>query len=226
MEYNTSNEKIAIKEYGRNIQKMVNYLLTIEDREKRSKLSHTVVKVMSQVNPQEKDSQEYWHKLWDHLHIIAGFQLDIDAPYPKPSPDIITRKPDRVPYPKNKIKFRPYGINAERLVEKAIQFEEGPQKEAFISDIANLLKRQYVSWNRDSVDDEVIAQHLSELSNNELKLDDDFKFISTRDLVQQNTQQRTSNNRNTNRRHKNNRRNKNTQRNNPSRSRYQQPKKS
>lgn len=188
MDYNTSLDKIMIKEYGRNIQKMIEHTITIEDKEKRTRLAKAIIKVMSQLNPNGKDSSDYWHKLWDHLFFMSNFKLDIDSPYEKPDELAIQKRPDPLPYPKNKIKFPPYGKNIEIMIAKAIGFEEGAEKDMFISEIANHLKKQYLSWNRDSVNDELIAEHLKVLSEGKLVLREDFKFANTRDILIQNQQ--------------------------------------
>lgn len=192
MDYNTSLDKIIIREYGRNVQKMIAQTLSIESKEERTMMAKAIIKVMSQLNPSGKESADYWHRLWDHLHIMAEFQLDVDSPYAKPDVNPLTIKPDPLPYPKNKIKFPPYGKNIELMIEKAKELEEGPEKEAFVNDIANHLKRQYLNWNRDSVNDSLIIEHLNILSGGKLKLSEDFKFINTRDVLMQNEIQDTA----------------------------------
>ncbi|MDD2412251.1 MAG: DUF4290 domain-containing protein [Bacteroidales bacterium] len=192
MDYNTSLDKIIIREYGRNVQKMIAQTLSIESKEERTMMAKAIIKVMSQLNPSGKESADYWHRLWDHLHIMAEFQLDVDSPYPKPDVNPLTIKPEPLPYPKNKIKFPPYGKNIELMIEKAKELEEGPEKEAFVNDIANHLKRQYLNWNRDSVNDSLIIEHLNILSRGKLKLSEDFKFINTRDVLMQNEIQDTA----------------------------------
>lgn len=192
MDYNTSLDKIIIREYGRNVQKMIAQALSIESKEDRTVMAKAIIKVMSQLNPNGKESADYWHRLWDHLHIMAEFQLDVDSPYPKPDVNPLTIRPEPLPYPKNKIMFPPYGKNIEMMIEKAKEFEEGPEKEAFVSDIANHLKKQYLNWNRDSVNDSLITEHLSLLSDGKLKLNEGFKFINTRDVLMQNAIQDTA----------------------------------
>lgn len=192
MDYNTSLDKIIIREYGRNVQKMIAQALSIESKEDRTVMAKAIIKVMSQLNPNGKESADYWHRLWDHLHIMAEFQLDVDSPYPKPDVNPLTIRPEPLPYPKNKIMFPPYGKNIEMMIEKAKEFEEGPEKEAFVSDIANHLKKQYLNWNRDSVNDSLITEHLGLLSDGKLKLNEGFKFINTRDVLMQNAIQDTA----------------------------------
>jgi len=210
MEYNTTREILPITEYGRNIKKMIDYTITIEDREKRSKLAKAIVSVMSQLNPQMRDNNEFKHKLWDHLFILSEFKLDIDAPYPVPSTIYIDHKPEKISYPTYNIAFKHYGNNIERIIKKAIEMEEGPQKEALIKTIANHLKKSYLNWNRDSVTDEVIAAHLELLSEGKLKLGQDVVLSNTRDILANNKRKVVINLNQNN----NNRRTNNFQRNN------------
>ncbi len=186
MDYNTSLDKIIIKEYGRNVQKMISQTLLIESKEVRTMMAKAIIRVMSQLNPNGKDSVDYWHKLWDHLFIMSNFELDIYSPYPMPDKNKLEIKPAPLPYPKNKIKFPPYGKNIEVMISKAIEFEEGEEKEAFIGDIANHLKKQYLNWNRDSVNDTLITEHLKILSDGKLTLSAGFKFVNTREVLLQN----------------------------------------
>lgn len=188
MEYNTGRDYLSIKEYGRNVKKMVSHVLTIEDREKRSQLAKSIVKVMSQLNPNNKDSDDYWHKLWDHLYIISDFKLDIDSPYPMPEPSMLAKRPEPIAYPKNKIRFRHYGKTIEQMIAKASKMEEGEERKAFIAVIGNHLKKLYITWNRDSVSDDLIIDHLALLSNGNLKLDENHQLAKTHDIIVQNNQ--------------------------------------
>lgn len=196
MDYNTSLDKIIIKEYGRNVQKMISQTLVIESKEVRTLMAKAIIRVMSQLNPNGKDSVDYWHKLWDHLFIMSNFELDIDSPYPMPDRNKLDVKPEPLPYPKNKIKFPPYGKNIEVMIAKAIEFEEGVEKETFIGDIANHLKKQYLNWNRDSVNDALITEHLKILSDGKLNLSENFKFVNTREVLLQNQLLNAANNKN------------------------------
>lgn len=202
MEYNTTRELIPITEYGRNIKKMIDYTITVEDREKRNRLSKAIVNVMSQLNPQMRDNVEFKHKLWDHLFILSDFKLDIDSPFPVPSKISIDHKPEKIAYPTYNIAFKHYGNNIERIIRKAIEMEEGPQKDALIKTIANHLKKSYLNWNRDSVTDEVIAAHLELLSAGKLKLGEEVILSDTRSILANNKRKVTlnQNQSNTNRR--------------------------
>ncbi len=193
MEYNTQREKLAIPEYGRNIQKMIEYTVGIEDREKRNKYARIIVNIMAQMNPSIREQSDYLHKLWDHLYIISDFKLDVDSPYPPPDKDLIRRKPDPVPYSDNNITFRHYGKYVERMIEKIAEMEDGPAKDELIKIIANHLKKSYLTWNRDSVNDETILKHLEELSGGRLKLTEDQELVATAELLSRNRNRKKNN---------------------------------
>ena len=186
MEYNTEREKLAIPEYGRNIQKMIEYATTIEDREKRNKYARIIVTIMAQMNPSLRDQSDFLHKLWDHMFIISDFKLDVDSPFPPPERDIIKRKPDPIKYSDNKISYRHYGKYVEKIIEKITEMDDGPEKDELIRIIANHLKKSYLNWNRDSVNDETIFKHLEQLSGGRLKLTDDQELVSTSELLSRN----------------------------------------
>ena len=178
MDYNTSLPQLIIPEYGRNIQKMIDYAVSVEDREERNKVAKAIINVMGQLNPHLRDVTDFKHKLWDHIFIISDFKLDVDSPYPKPTRETFQTKPEKVSYPSNDIKFKHYGKTVERIIEKAKEFPEGEEKNVLTEQIANLMKRSYLSWNRDSVTDEVILKHLKTLSNGDLELPEDTTLRS------------------------------------------------
>lgn len=186
MDYNSTRDKLIIPEYGRNVQKMVAYVISIEDREKRTNLAKTLVNVMAQLHPDQRDTVDYKRKLWDHLHIIADYKLDIDGPYPAPAPEEKIKKPQSIPYPQEDIRFRPYGKNIAKMIEKACLFDDGPEKDALVKNIANHLKKSYLNWNRDSVNDELITEHLKVLSHGRLKLSEDTRLTHTSELLARN----------------------------------------
>ncbi len=177
---------MLIPEYGRNVQRMIQYSCTIEDREQRNKAAKFIINVMGQLNPAVKESGDYKHKLWDHLFIIADFKLDVDAPYPPPPPLSLSTKPEHLSYHDKEIEFKHYGKNIALMIEKATAYEDGPEKDALIKAIANHMKKSYLNWNRESVNDELIEKHLSVLSKDQLKLNQDFKFTHTNDILAQN----------------------------------------
>jgi len=186
MEYNTQKSKLIIAEYGRNLQQMVQNCTNIEDREIRSRTADFIVSVMAQMNPKVKESGDYRQKLWDHLHIMADFKLDVDSPYPTPSQEVLKFEGKQLKYQARKIKYRHYGRNIELMIDKAATYEEGPEKEALIRTIANHLKKSYLNWNRNSVDDEVILKNLSDLSGTRLQLSENMKLSNTNEILARN----------------------------------------
>lgn len=183
LEYNTQLPHLIIPEYGRNIQKLVEYACGIKNKEERNKVANAIISIMGRLNPSLRDLTDFRHKLWDHLFIISNFKLDVDSPYPKPPKEILTTKPERVPYPSQKIKFKHYGKGIERLIEKASSLKAGEEKIAFIEALANLMKKSYLIWNRNTVDDQVIAQELETLSKGKLKVPENFRMASTHDIL-------------------------------------------
>lgn len=186
MEYNTQREKLKISEYGRNVQKMIENAILIEDKEQRTRTAYAIVSIMSHLNPSVKESNDYMRTVWDHMHIISGFRLDVDGPYPAPTQEELFKKPDRIEYSDVNIKFRHYGKNIYGIIEKAIEYEDGPEKEALIHTIANHLKKSYLNWNRESVSDETIASHLLEMSKGHLVLHDEATLTATGDILARN----------------------------------------
>ena len=182
MDYNSNRKKLPLPEYGRNIQNMVDYLLTIEDREKRNRSAQTVIDVMGNLYPYLRDVAEFKHKLWDHLAIMADFKLDIDYPYEPPSPDILKEKPRQVPYNQHNIKYKHYGRTMELLIGKATEFE-GEEKEILIELIANHMKKSYLVWNKDAVEDDKILMDLLELSEGKLKPGKELQLTETKNLL-------------------------------------------
>jgi len=177
MDYNTSRKKLILPEYGRNVQMMVDHAITLEDRDKRNLAAETIIRVMSNMNPQLKENLDFKHKLWDHIHIIADFKLDIDAPFPVPEKELLEQAPARLPYPKNKIKFMHYGKVVEMMIEKALEMEPGEKRDLYAKFIANHMKLSYMVWNKDGVPNEVIFKALSALSNGQLTLPEGTQLI-------------------------------------------------
>ena len=155
---------MIIPEYGRNIQEMILFTCTVEDREKRNKAAKFIVNIMAQMHPQVKDTIDYKRKLWDHMYIISNFQLDVDSPFPPPPPLTLSEKPEKISYHDKEIEFKHYGKNIAMIIEKATEFPEGPEKDALVKAIAIHLKKSYLNWNRESVTDELIEEHLKILS--------------------------------------------------------------
>ena len=168
--YNTERVKLYIPEYGRNVQKMVDYLKTIEDREKRNEQARAIIKVMEILNPSVHLQEDFEHKLWDHLFIISGFDLDVDAPYPMPAPECLHERPQAVPISNRPIKANHYGRNIESIIDLIAEKEDGETKTAMIRSLAIYMRQQYLIWNKDTVSDETIFQDIEKLSDYRIKV--------------------------------------------------------
>ncbi|MEM1405292.1 MAG: DUF4290 domain-containing protein [Bacteroidota bacterium] len=171
MNYNTSLSPVILKEYGRNIEKIVAYLRTIDDKEKRTKYAYTLVELMKQIAPSVKETTETNQKLWDDMFIMAGFDLDVDSPYPVPDKDVLTKPPQRVGYVNNRIRYKHYGRNIELLVKEAIKKEDPQEREDAIIYIGKLMKSFYSSWNKEVIDDAVILENIKAISGGALDID-------------------------------------------------------
>lgn len=184
LEYNSERSKLIIPEYGRHLQKMVEYAVSIEDDKERNKVANSIIAVMGNMNPHLRDVPDFQHKLWDQLFIISDFKLNVDSPFPKPTPEMLAERPDMLQYPENNPKYRFYGNNIKRMIDEVKDWEEGDLKEALVLSIANHMKKSYLNWNRDSVDDKVIFDHLKDLSNGKLNLKNaDEDLTEAQDLI-------------------------------------------
>ena len=168
--YNTERVRLYIPEYGRNVQKMVEYIKTIEDRDKRNEQAKAVIKVMEIINPAVKLQENFEHKLWDHLHIISGFSLDVDSPYPVPAPESLNEKPLMVPIEKRPIKATHYGRNIENIIELIANTEDGDAKTEMLRSLAVYMRQQYLIWNKDTVSDQTILQDIVKLSDGRISI--------------------------------------------------------
>jgi len=185
-DYNSSRKKLILPEYGRNIQKMVNHIKTIEDRDERNKAAKTVIGVMGNLNPHLRDVNDFKHKLWDHLTVISDFDLDIDAPYPMPEPESLQSKPDNVPYHQHRIKKKHYGRSIVLMIDKAVALEPGVEKEDLVKMIAYHMKKSYLTWNREAVSDEEIFTDMKTLSGGVLVANPNLKLPETKDILAKN----------------------------------------
>jgi hypothetical protein len=185
-DYNSSRDKLILPEYGRNIQKMVNHIKTIEDREERNKAARTVIAVMGNLNPHLRDVADFKHKLWDHLAIISDFDLDIDSPYPLPERESLQSKPSKVPYQQHKIRKKHYGRSIVLMIDKAVALEPGEEKDDLVKMIAYHMKKSYLTWNREAVSDEEIFKDMKTLSGGKLVVDPDLKLPETKDILAKN----------------------------------------
>lgn len=169
MEYNTTRNHLEMKEYGRHIQKMVEYLVTIPDREERQKNAYAVIELMGFLNPHLKNVEDFRHKLWDHLFLISDFKLDVDSPYPIPTREKLKAKPPRLKYPKRYPKFNHLGKNIEYVIDKALHEENPEKKQGFANAIAYYMKLTYSNWHKELMHDDAIQSELSSITNGELE---------------------------------------------------------
>jgi hypothetical protein len=170
MPYNTSRGKLIMREYGRHVQEMVEYVAQIEDPKMRNERIQMIIELMGTINPHLRNVDDFRHKLYDHIYIMADYNIDIESPYPKPEREIIERKPDPLPYPHHKLSFKHYGKNIERMMEKAKTFEEKEKQQLYLQYLANYMKLVHNNWNKENVSDEVIREDLKVLSKGELEL--------------------------------------------------------
>ena len=170
LDYNTARKKLAMPEYGRSVVSMVEQLKTVEDRAKRSEQARAVVKVMELLNPQVRTQENWAQKLWDHLYIISGFDLDIDSPYPCPVPEDFATRPVPIPMKDSKIRAAHYGRNIEKIIDLLCDEPDGEVKTAMIRSLATYMRQQYLIWNKDSVADETIFADIEKLSDYKIKV--------------------------------------------------------
>ena len=184
LEYNTERTGLIIPEYGRHIQKMVDQAVGCPDKKERNKMAKAIIGVMGNLNPHLRDVPDFQHKLWDQLFIMSGFNLDVDSPFPKPSKEIYEEKPEKLNYPQNHPKYRFYGNNIKKMIDVATNWDEGEMKKELIYVIANHMKKCFLKWNKDSVDDVIIFNHILELSNGKIKIDKNSKPLTdSKDLI-------------------------------------------
>lgn len=202
-------------EYGRSIQNMVDHALTIEDRAERQRCANTIINIMGGMFPHLRDVPDFKHKLWDHLAIMSDFKLDIDYPYEIVHKDKLESKPEPVPYPSTRIRYRHYGRTLEVLIKQAIEFPEGDEKQNLVALICNHMKKDFMAWNKDTVDDRKIADDLAELSGGKLEMTEEIRQLMGQRLalyyhpkVNRNYSKNNNNNRNNNYRNNNNNRRK------------------
>ena len=183
LEYNTEREHLIIPEYGRHLQKMVNYAKSRETKEERNRFAKAIIDVMGNLQPHLRDVPDFQHKLWDQLFIMADFDIDVDSPYDKPEKEVLQARPEPLKYPQNHPKYRFYGNNIKTMIDVAVTWEDGEMKEALTYTIANHMKKCFLNWNKDTVEDEVIYDHLYELSDGKLNLKDSDEDLSDSDSL-------------------------------------------
>ncbi len=181
-DYNASRKQLVLPEYGRNIQKMVDYIKTVEDRTERNRLAGAIISIMGNLNPHLRDINDFKHKLWDHLAIIADFELDIDYPYEIPKAEMFQIPPRPVEYGTHDIKYRHYGKSLELMIDAVCDMQDETEKERLVNVVANHMKKSYLTWNRDTVNDEVILNDLKKLSKGRINTEN-IKLNETREII-------------------------------------------
>ncbi|WP_347175024.1 DUF4290 domain-containing protein [Polaribacter uvawellassae] len=198
LEYNSERPLMIIPEYGRHIQKLVDYCVALDDKEERNVMAKAIVDVMGNLQPHLRDVPDFKHKLWDQLFIMSSFNLEADSPYGKPSKEELQEKPESLPYPKSASRYRYYGNNIQEMIDVALSWEDSEKREALVFTIANHMKKCYLNWNKDTVDDVVIFKHLFELSDGKIDLRNSEEVLSESKslLRKRTTQQGKSNSKN------------------------------
>ena len=187
----TFKQDLLLREYGRNVQDLVNYITKVEDRAERTRLSQLLINLMAKLNPQLRDTQDYQQKLWNHLYVMSGSTLDVDAPYTLSAMEYLNDKPQKIEYPLDTPNYKHYGKNVELLVERATELEDEQEREAAIISIGKLMKTLYRAYNKDSITDGVILDDIRQLSNG--KLDMDLAYIERNNLFESNVKPQQDN---------------------------------
>lgn len=183
-DYNTQRTKMKLPEYGRALHKMVEHVLTIEDRDERNLAVKSIIDIMGMMYPYLRDINDFKHKLWDHIAIMSDFKLDIDYPYDPPVPETFTEKPKHIPYNQSDIRYRHYGKIMEQLIENISKMEdENPAKVQTTEQLANQMKKSYLTWNKDMVEDEKILDDLKVISRGRLKVREDIHLQEVTDII-------------------------------------------
>lgn len=182
-DYNTQRKKMSLPEYGRNVLKMIEHIKTIKDPEERNRAARSIIQIMSNLNPNLREVTDYKHKLWDHLMIIADFDLDVDLPYPAPDRTKLDAKPDKVPYHNGEIKYAHYGRIVPALIDAASAMDDGEEKEYLTVLILNQMKKDYITWNKAQVADELIIRDLSAISGGRLKAPENFRMPDIKEIL-------------------------------------------
>lgn len=184
-DYNTQRKRMALPEYGRNVLKMIEHVKTIKDEDERNRAARTIIQIMGNLNPNLRDVADFKHKLWDHLMIIADFNLDIESPYPAPDRQKLIAKPNRVPYHNGDIKYAHYGQIVQSLIDTASAMENGEEKDYLTTLILNQMKKDYLTWNKGQVSDDLIIRDMTDMSKGMLKAPENLKMLDVKDLLSQ-----------------------------------------
>lgn len=185
MDYNTTEKRLALPEYGRHIQNMVDYCVTIENRDERNRCANAIISIMGNMFPHLRDVNDFKHILWDHLAIMSDFKLDVDYPYEIVKKENLYTRPPRLPYADSRIRYRHYGKILERMIVKATEKENSPEKDVLVRMLANHMKKSFIVWNKDTVNDRKILADLAELSDELIVLNEEnYRLIDNRDVIQ------------------------------------------
>lgn len=185
MDYNTQLKKLVLPEYGRNVQQMVDHCLTLEDRQERTRCANTIINLMGNLFPHLRDVDDFKHKLWDHLAIMSDFKLDIDYPYPVIKKENLYTRPEKITYKLTPIRYRHYGKLLENMIRKAEEMSDGNERDQLISLLANHMKKCFLTWNKEAVEDDKILNDLREYSHGQIDLTPEtFKLKESRDILQ------------------------------------------
>ena len=183
IDYNSDRSELIIPEYGRNIQRMVEYAVSIKSKELRNQVAQAIINVMGQLFPHLRDVDNYKHKLWDHIFIMSDFKLDVDSPYPLPTAQQFEEKPEMISYPKGNIKYGHYGTIISEVLKKAVDFPEGEDKDRLVVDLGNMLKRMYIVGSESNANDEVIKRQVVELSGGKLVWKEEWSLAPSNELA-------------------------------------------
>lgn len=183
MEYNTQRQKLTISDYGRHVVKMIDYAKQLESKEERNHMANTIIDVMAHLNPKIKERTDYRHILWDHLMMMANYDFDVDCPYPINRDEASSFHPNQLRYSDNNIRYRHYGRTLQDMIRVVAEMPDSEERDILTSQIAQNMKRQYLQWNRDTVDDDLITEQLLELSDGRLHLPEGFQYTDTKEIL-------------------------------------------
>lgn len=193
MEYNTQREKLRINDYGRNIYKLIEYTKTVEDRDKRNLMASVIVDIMSQIVPESKEMKDYKRKYWVHLMILAKWELDVDLPYDITPEETVEFAPHPIKYTQSKVAYRHYGTIMESMIKKVAEYPEGEERDELVRLMAHAMKRDYLLWNRDTVEDDIISLQLEKISGDRLQVPEDFEYLDYREYLKGTEDERRAN---------------------------------
>jgi hypothetical protein len=183
MEYNTTRGRLILPEYGRNVQNMIAHAMEIQEKKERNRAAQAIIEVMGQLNPHLRDVDDFRHKLWTHLFVMSDFKLDVDSPYEIPKPEVLNERPKIMSYPKSKIRYGHYGKYTQNILESSTLVTDPDERNYLKNTMANFMKKQYLSHNNDTVENQVITEHLRELSHGDLVLDNPDELVNTNTLL-------------------------------------------